>query len=624
MSTPEPSSSGTTVGATVTEGGVRFRLWAPGSREVEVMLESDAGIRDFAMSPTEGGYFEALVPEAGAGSRYSFRLDGEGPFPDPASRSQPGGVHAPSEVIDPHSFEWTDAAWRGTPLEELVIYELHVGTFSPEGTFDGAAALLPELVELNVTAIELMPVADFPGARNWGYDGVSLFAPAAAYGGPVGLQRLVDAAHALGLAVLLDVVYNHLGPDGNYLPAITGGRFFTDRHHTPWGDAIAFEGPHNGPVRDFVIQNALYWLRDYHIDGLRLDATHAMLDQSEPHILAELAERVHALPGRRRLLIAEDERHEERLLLPRAEGGYGLDGVWADDLHHQIRRHLTGDAEGYFAPYSGTAADIAATLRKGWWRPWTGAEESASRSPPGGGSAPIARYVQCIQNHDQIGNRALGERLNHKIEPGAYRAASALLLLSAGTPLLFMGQEWAASTPFLFFTDHTEELGESVTRGRRDEFAGFSAFRDPALRERIPDPQLPDTFERSRLKWAERSQPRHESILRLYRTLLAMRRDQLPADFDVQALGKGALAVRRGGLLAIVNLRGEIRVDLGEKEITAAGEGRAWLPVLATEEVRFGGDGAWGRMEADGVVHLTVPGAVILESSGARSAPSES
>ncbi len=613
--TPEPAP----LGATVTEGGVRFRLWAPRSERVDVVIYGPAAERVLPLEKKADGYFEGVGADLAAGARYAYRLDGEGSFPDPASRSQPDGVHEPSEVIDPGTFEWTDTGWRGVALDDLVIYELHVGTFSPEGTFDGAAARLPELVDLGVTAIELMPVASFPGARNWGYDGVSLFAPAARYGGSEGLRRLVDAAHGLGLAVLLDVVYNHFGPEGNYIPAITGGLFLTDRHHTPWGDAVAYDGPHSGPVRDFVIQNALHWLEEYHLDGLRLDATHAIIDDTDPHILAKLAERVRALPGRHRFLIAEDERNDIRLLLPRQEGGYGLDAVWADDLHHQLRRHLAGDTDGYFENYSGSTEDIAATLRAGWWRPWEESESpGASEAAAPAEQLSHTRFVHCIQNHDQVGNRAFGDRLHHEIEPGAYRAASALLLLSPATPLLFMGQEWSASTPFLYFTDHPEELGRQVTEGRRNEFAGFAAFRDEELRETIPDPQAVTTMEASRLDWDERSEPRHEGVLRLYRTLLALRRDRVPQAFEVEPLGDGAIAMRRGELLVIVNLRGEIRVSLPDLPLTAARAERVWTPLLATEEVRFGGEGGWGRIEADGTLHLTVPGAVVLEESPTR------
>ncbi|MEX2571540.1 MAG: malto-oligosyltrehalose trehalohydrolase [Gemmatimonadota bacterium] len=629
-------------GAQPDAGGASFRVWAPGSVRVDVVAYGPSDERVQPMSAEGDGYFHAFLPDAGPGTRYRYRLGDGSAYPDPASRFQPEGVHGPSEVVDPNAFAWSDDGWGGTPHEELVVYEMHVGTFSADGTFDGAIAKLDHVADLGVTAIEVMPVANFPGGRNWGYDGVNLFAPATAYGGVDGFKRLVDAAHARGLAVLLDVVYNHLGPEGNYIPAVTGGRYFTDRHKTPWGDGINFDGPDSRPVRDFVLDNALYWLLEYHIDGLRLDATHAIVDDSERHILAELVDRVDALPGRPRLLIAEDERHERRLLLPRKEGGYGLDAVWADDLHHQIRRRVAGDTEGYFAAHAGTTDEIAETLRSGWGRrrpavkdggaDGGAAEYDAAAGPQVAEDIDLKRFVQCIQNHDQVGNRALGERLNHQIGPDVFRAISALILTTPGTPLVWMGQEWAASSPFLYFTDHPEELGRLVTAGRREEFGRFSAFRDAAVRERIPDPQSPATFEASKLVWAERDRPPHAGTLTLYRTLLHLRREHgaFRADaryvIETTALGEAAIAMRRRAtppddedndseaeLLVLVNLEGEIRIQFGDHPVTRPPEGRLWSHMLATEEARFGGTGSWGRMEPDGILHLMGPGAIVLE-----------
>ncbi|HEU0053150.1 MAG TPA: malto-oligosyltrehalose trehalohydrolase, partial [Longimicrobium sp.] len=514
------------------------------------------------------------------------------------------------------------------------VYELHVGTATQEGTFDALIAKLDEIAALGVTAIEPMPVASFPGERNWGYDGVGLFAPAAAYGGPEGLRRLVDAAHARGLAVVLDVVYNHLGPEGNYLPAFTGGRYFTDRHHTPWGDAVNFDGPGSAAVREFVVQNALHWAREYHVDGLRLDATHAILDDSPVHILTEMETRVRAaLPADRHFVfVAEDEGNERHVVTPSSQGGLGIDAVWADDFHHQLRRHLAGDHEGYFADYTGTIDDLAETLRRGWF--YEG-QHSENRGGPRGtpaGDVPPPSFVHCIQNHDQVGNRALGDRLTATVPLDAYRAASALLLLSPYTPLLWMGQEWAATTPFLYFTDHPEELGKLVTEGRRKEFGKFSAFRDPAVRERIPDPQAPETFLRSKLRWEERGRMPHAGVLALYRELLALRRTEPAlrrrdrASFAVAALGEHALALRREGadgsaLLLVASFRGGVAVDLEERPETRPPGGARWELVLSTEEGRFGG-------EAEGeIVRLTLEGletfgagAVVLRSSGSARA----
>jgi maltooligosyltrehalose trehalohydrolase len=587
------------IGATPTPDGVRFRLWAPSATRVDVVIQAPAAVHRLTGEPD--GYHSAIVPGLAAGARYRYRLDGDASYPDPASRSQPEGVHGHSEVVDPHAFTWTDAGWAGLDPAGLVIYELHVGTFTGAGTFDAAVERLDDLARLGVTAIELMPVAEFSGTRNWGYDGVGLFAPESAYGGPEGLRRLVDAAHRRGLGVILDVVYNHLGPEGNYLPAVTGGRFFTDRHHTPWGDAINYDGPDSGPVRSFVLANALYWAREYHVDGLRLDATHAIVDDSPVHLLEEIAARLHALEPRR-VVIAEDDRRDARLVRPRGHGGYGLDAAWADDLHHQLRRLTAGDHEGYFARFGGTVPEVVDTLRRGW-----SYDDGARALPP-------SAFVHCIQNHDQVGNRALGERLNHQVAPPVYRALSALLLLSPYTPLLWMGQEWAASTPFQYFTDHPESLGRLVTEGRRREFRRFSAFSDPAARERIPDPQAEETFVRSKLRWEETGRMPHRGVLALNRELLALRRSE-PAlrrpDRDgmtVTAAGARGLTLRReapGGaaILLVVNLGGALELPLDD---------RAWSPVLATEDARFGGEDTV-RL-AGGSALFRTPGALVLRA----------
>ncbi|HET7233893.1 MAG TPA: alpha-amylase family glycosyl hydrolase, partial [Longimicrobium sp.] len=346
-------------GANVVEGGVEFRVWAPGHESADVVIYGPDAEEVIPLQAEGGGWFAGRVEGAGAGTRYRYRLDGGDAYPDPASRSQPDGVHEPSEVVDPSAFRWTDDGWKGIAREDLVIYELHVGTFTPEGTFDAAIEKLEQLASLGVTAVEPLPVASFPGGRNWGYDGVSLYAPDASYGGPEALRRFVDAAHAHGLAVILDAVYNHLGPEGNYLPAVTSGHYFTERHHTPWGAAVNYDGTDAKPVREFVIHNALHWAHEYHVDGLRLDATHAIVDDSPVHVLAEMAIRVRDAvgPDRHFVLIAEDERNERRVITPRPEG-WGLSGVWADDFHHQVRRLIAGDHESYFADYEGTVAEL--------------------------------------------------------------------------------------------------------------------------------------------------------------------------------------------------------------------------------------------------------------------------
>ncbi len=618
------------LGARPEAAGVRFRVWAPGHERVEVVIYGPDAEWLYPMTAEGEGYFSALVEGHGAGARYKYRLDERDSFPDPASRSQPEGVHGPSEVVDPGVFPWTDAAWKGIPLEEMVIYELHVGTFTPEGTFEAAIARLEDLVALGVTAVEVMPVAEFPGERNWGYDGVSLFAPSRAYGGPEAFRRFVDAAHRRGLAVLLDVVYNHFGPEGNYLPAFTSGLIFTERHHTPWGAAVNYDVEGSAAVRDFVIQNALHWLHEYHVDGLRLDATHAIIDDSPVHLLQEMATRLRGSldPERHLALIAEDERNERLLVTPVEEGGMGLDAVWADGFHHQVRRLLAGDREGYFSDYGGTVDDLATTLRQGWF--YEGRYSEHHRAPRGTPAAdlPPPCFVHAIQNHDQVGNRAFGERLSHQVELSLYRTASALLLLTPYTPLLWMGQEWAASTPFLYFTDHPAALGRLVTQGRREEFRHFSSFSDPAVRERIPDPQAEETFLRSQLSWDERQLEPHRGILNLYRELLALRRthpalrDRTRRGFQVAALGDGALALKRtapGGealLLLCIFADGSLRFDLEEWEETRAPAGREWELLLATEDGAFGGEreGEVARLVGGRMLQVTGAGGAVLEA----------
>ncbi|MGH9140362.1 MAG: malto-oligosyltrehalose trehalohydrolase, partial [Vicinamibacterales bacterium] len=570
---------------------------------LDVVIERPDQQVAYPLERRTDGTFGGHVAGTADGTRYWYRLDGERMLPDPASRSQPDGVHGPSAVVDGARFAWSDDRRRNLELCDLAIYELHVGTFSPEGTFAGAMTRLPLLARLGVTAIELMPIADFAGARNWGYDGVSLYAPARCYGTPDDVRRLVDAAHRLNLAVLLDVVYNHVGPDGAYLSAFSP-YYFTDRHQTPWGAAVNLDGPHSEMVREFFIQNALYWIHDYHIDGLRIDATHAMADESPRHFLAELTSRVHASSsGRRPLLIAEDHRNLRSMLIPESGGGWGLDAVWADDFHHQCRRALAGDAEGYYRDFSGGTADLAETIRRGWF--YVGQHSTHLGAPRGTETSGVStlRFIICLQNHDQIGNRAQGERLHHQIESAAYRAASVLLLMAPETPLLFMGQEWAASTPFLYFTDHHSELGALVTEGRREEFRSFAAFSDPASRDAIPDPQADSTFEASRLRWHEREREPHASTLRLYVALLSLRRREPAlrgdAPFHVAAVDDGTIALRRespdGDFLVMVRLHGAGRVNLGHTWVgVGAGESTksaaGWSIVLTSEDEAFSGD----------------------------------
>ncbi|MGH7396664.1 MAG: malto-oligosyltrehalose trehalohydrolase, partial [Candidatus Rokuibacteriota bacterium] len=480
--------------------------------------------RVVAMPHDAGGWAEYVTSEAPAGTRYRYRIDGETLVPDPAARFQPGDVHGPSEVIDPLAYAWADTGWAGVPRERLVFYELHAGAFTAAGTFKGVAERLDHLTSLGVTAVELLPVADFPGRWGWGYDGVLLFAPESTYGRPEDLKALVDACHARGLAVFLDVVYNHFGPEGNYLHRYAPD-FFSARHRTLWGDGINYDGPGSAIVRAFMIHNALYWLEEFHLDGLRLDAVNAIVDDSMAHLLVELARAVAEGPGRDRLvhLVLENGANEARYLR-RPEGGRPLyQAQWNDDVHHALHVLLTGEAGGYYADYQPPLPHLGRCLAEGF--AFQGEESlyrQAVRGEPSGDLPPTA-FVGFLQNHDQIGNRALGERVTALASPAAVRAATAVLLLSPAPPLLFMGQEWGAPEPFLFFSDLGPDLGPRVAEGRRREFARFPEFASPEVRERIPDPQAATTFTRSVLDWSRASAPDHQDWLAFHRALLALR-----------------------------------------------------------------------------------------------------
>ena len=494
-----------------------FGAWAPFPKRVELAL-GDGSRRPMARGTDD--WWRANVPEATVGTRYGFVLDGDGPFPDPRSASQPDGVHGLSEIVDHDRFEWTDNAFEATDLRDAVLYELHVGAFTPEGTFDGAIGRLDHLVELGVTHVELMPIAEFPGTRGWGYDGVDLFAPHHAYGGPDGLKRLVDACHGRGIGVLIDVVYNHLGPDGNYCHRF--GPYFTARYRTPWGDAFNFDGEGADEVRRFVGDNARMWVRTYHADGLRLDAVHEIFDRSAIPFLEELGAELHRLGqelGRPVTIIAESDLNDPRLVRDVRAGGLGLDAQWNDDFRHALHVALTGEADAYHGQYRGVH-DLAAALRRIFvFDGRYSAFRHRRHGRPVPADIPTTRFVGFLQNHDQVGNRPYGERSAALLPMGAIKAAAALVLLSPFVPLLFFGEEWAASTPFYYFTDHTDAaLAEAVRRGRRAEFARFAAERGP-----VPDAQAEGTFDRSRLDWAELGEPSHHGVLDWYRRLAAYR-----------------------------------------------------------------------------------------------------
>ncbi|MEX2480365.1 MAG: malto-oligosyltrehalose trehalohydrolase [Gammaproteobacteria bacterium] len=529
------------------------RVWAPAVQRVALEC---AGQRR-SMAQEADGWWSVEAPELGHGTDYAFLLDEEGPFPDPRSPWQPHGVHGPSRWLDHGRFRWHDTGWQAPPLASAVIGELHVGTFTPAGTFEAAIDRLDHLKALGMTHVELMPVAEFPGRRGWGYDGVDLFAPHHAYGGPEGLKRLVDASHRKGLGVLLDVVYNHLGPSGNYLSRF--GPYFTDAYRTPWGDAVNLDRACSDTVRRFFLDNACMWLEDYHVDGLRIDAVHAIIDMSAIHFLEALTREVRALEarlGRHLVVIAESDLNDPRVVRAPEIGGYGLDAQWNEDFHHALHAVLTSERDGYYEDF-GAVADVAAALSRGLV--YDGRYSRYRRRSHGRPAAdlPGRRFVGCLQNHDQVGNRAMGERSAQLLSAGLLRVGAALVLTAPFVPLLFQGEEWGADTPFLYFTDFADPgLAEAVREGRRREFAAFGW--DP---ERIPDPQARETFERSRLDWDQVGREPHAGLLRWYRDLIALRRshpafgdDRLERVIVDHDEAERWLMMRRGELAVACNL----------------------------------------------------------------------
>jgi maltooligosyltrehalose trehalohydrolase len=580
------------------QGGVHFRVWAPRRRRVAVVLE---GQPDAPLQAEEGGYFAGVVPAARAGSRYRFRLDGgEQLFPDPASRFQPDGPHGPSQVIDPAAFRWTDGGWRGPSREGQVIYELHLGTFTREGTWEAAGHELPELAEIGITMIEVMPVADFPGRFNWGYDGVDLFAPCRVYGTPDDMRRFVDRAHALGLAAILDVVYNHFGPDGNYVREFAE-HYFTDRHTTEWGEPINYDGADSGPVREFFVANAGYWIDEFHLDGLRLDATQTIYDDSPDHILAAIGRRVReAGRGRATFVVAENESQHVRLVRPPDRGGYGLDALWNDDFHHTALVALTGHNGAYYTDYLGTPQELISAVK--WGYLYQGQHyrwQKRRRGTPTVDQPPVA-FVNFIENHDQVSNSARGLRVHQLTSPGRYRAMTALLLLAPQTPMLFQGQEFAASSPFLFFADHQKDLAEAVRRGRAEFLSQFHTIADPAMRACLADPHDAKTFERCKLDLSERHT--HAAAYALHRDLLKLRRTDpvfgrpQPRGLDGAVLGTNAFLLRYfaedgDDRLVLVNFGRDLELDPAPEPLLAPPEGKAWAVLWSSEDPRYGGCG---------------------------------
>jgi maltooligosyltrehalose trehalohydrolase len=583
------------VGAEVVEGGVHVRVWAPRHKRVRAVFD---GV-EHELARDDDGYFSALIGDARAGAAYGFRLDrDEHVYPDPASRWQPDGPHGLSAVVDPRTFQWRDAAWKGVRMDDAVISEVHIGTFTPEGTWSAAERHLTGLRDIGITAIELMPASEFPGTFGWGYDGVDLWAPTRLYGTPDDFRHFVDTAHAHGLAVLLDVVYNHLGPDGNYLKAFAPD-YFTDRYENEWGEAMNFDGERCAPVREFFASNAAYWIDEFHLDGLRIDATQSMYDRSDEHVLALISRRVREAAGARSIvLIAENEPQDVRVMTPIADGGYGLDAMWNDDFHHAMRVALTGRIDGYFRDYRGTPQELVSMARHGFlyqgqWYSW----QKKHRGSPSIGWPPRT-FVWYLQNHDQIANSARGERVHRLTDAATFRAATALLLLGPATPMLFQGQEFGASAPFLYFADHEPELAKKVAAGRSEFLEQFDALATPEMKAQLAVPHDPDTFRRCRLDWSERE--RNASVLDLHRDLLRIRGDDPPfpardATIDGAVLAEHAFVLRSfrrdGDRLLIVNLGADVRLDPVHEPLLAPPRGREWSLAWSSEAARYGGHG---------------------------------
>lgn len=601
------------------DGQVSFAVWAPNCERVDLRIISPVE-RTIRLEGDQAGYFQARVNDVPAGATYLYVLDGHTERPDPASRYQPEGVHGPSAVVDPSTFDWSDENWRGRPLDDYVIYELHIGTFSDEGTFDGIVPYLDELVDLGVTALEILPVAQFPGNRNWGYDGVGLYAVQDSYGGPDGLRRLVDACHQRGLAVVLDVVYNHLGPEGNYLREF--GPYFTDHYQTPWGDALNFDGSGSDHVRHFFLSNALHWLREYHLDGFRFDAVHAIYDLSATHFLEELATMIHRAADHRGLpavVIAESDLNDPKVIRSVDLGGWGHDSQWADDFHHALHALLTGERDGYYVDY-GTVDHLVTTLQQAYR--FTG-QYSKHRGRQHGrwpGTIDGRRFVVCSQNHDQIGNRATGDRLTANLDFELLKLAAGVTLLSPFVPMLFMGEEYAEANPFQYFVSHGDpDLVKAVQEGRRREFEAFNWKGD------VPDPQSESTFSNSKLNHSLKQTEPHASMFAWYRELLRLRREH-PAlsSFDlsrqeVQSFpGIAALSIRRqydsGEVLVLVNF------NIHPEHLTISVPDHSWSLLLSSLDERWDGPGedAPPIDQNHGTGELTLPGRCLLVYEGAN------
>lgn len=607
--------------------GVQFRVWAPEKKQVSVVF--CGGMKPLKLEREPGGYFAGITEEAKAGDLYKFALDREGEFPDPASRFQPQGPHHASQIVDASAYHWTDAGWKGLKLPGQVIYEMHVGTFTQPGNWQSAAEKLGYLRDTGITVIEVMPVADFPGRFGWGYDGVQLYAPASIYGEPDDLRDFVNQAHGLGIAVILDVVYNHIGPDGNYLPKFSP-YYFSKKHKTDWGQGINYDGPHCEPVREFIRENAAYWIREFHLDGLRLDATQDVHDDSHRHILSEIAEVARAAAhGRDILLIAENEPQDTRLIRSPRHGGFGLDGMWNDDYHHSATVAMTGKADAYYTDYRGTAQEFVSTAKHGYlyqgqWYRWQGKR----RGTPTFGTAREA-MITFIQNHDQIANSARGERAHVQTSLGRFKAVTAFTLLGPGTPMLFQGEEFASSSRFFFFADHKPDLAKTVAEGRIEFLSQWRSLKLPEMRSCFLDPASRETFETCKLDFSEVD--KHSEIYALHRDLLRLRREdpvisrQGADGIDGAVLSEHAFVIRyftpdfENDRLLVVNIGSDLDLNPSPVPLLGHPQGKAWVKLWSTDDPQYGGCGT-APLDSEENWQIPAEAAVVLYPEPAEAA----
>jgi len=612
------------VGAEVVggNGDVHFRVWAPKRRRVEVVTDD----RHSELERDEHGYFSGLTGGLRVGTRYQFRLDGDRTVPDPASRFQPDGPHGPSQIVDPFLYKWADRAWRGITADRHAVYELHVGTFTPQGTYGAAAEHFSELVDLGVTVVEVMPLAEFPGAFGWGYDGVDWFAPFHGYGSCDDFRGFVNSAHQAGLAVILDVVYNHFGPDGNYVRELSD-EYFNPRHVTDWGDAINFDAAGSEAVREFVLSNVRHWIAEYHLDGLRLDATHAIYDDSPRHILQDIGAAAREAAGDRGAIVfAESEPQDARIVRRTTEGGYGLDYLWCDDFHHLAYVAATGKREAYYSDYGGTPQEFVSAVKygplyQGQYYTW----QRRRRGEPAW-DVPHWRMVFCLENHDQVANSRDGRRFHQLTSPGRYRALTALLLLAPQTPLLFQGQEFGSSSPFLYFADHEGELRRLVREGRAKFLSQFSSVAEDVRPDELADPADPETFARSRLDWSERD--KNAPHLAMHRDLIALSREDpvlsgAVREIDGAVVGPHAFVIRffakdgRDRLL-VVNLGVDLRLEIVPEPLLAPPDPQhGWTRLWHSEDSRYGGRGAPAlEPQEGGLWRMPAESATLLGATG--------